>query len=141
MENWKTSRPDYQTYGTVEVVDENNIYMLTDLFNAVYKKLKTPDDSMTSAYIPIPKLNLKSHTLKFFIKIIHNRINTKWDHDISNPVFNLNVLTTTLLKCEQKYLFMLYILWKAFDTITQNSTFIENLHDHQRTYMKVGSTK
>lgn len=115
---------------------------MVDLFNTIYKTGNIPDQWLTSTFIILPKkinanhcsdyrtIALISHILKLFLKIIHRRICTKLEKEISESQFSfrqgmgtrvalcrINILT---LRCMtvNKYIFACFIdFTKAFDNV------------------------
>lgn len=78
---------------------EENLAPLTELFNTIYRTGIIPTDWLTSTFITLPKkpnakwcsdhrtISLMSHTLKMFLKIIHNRICMKLEEELSDTQF------------------------------------------------------
>lgn len=81
------------------LLDERGIAALHKIFNFIYDTGHYPEQWLCSTFIPLPKksnarkcedhrlISLKSHTLKIFLKIIHQRLYKKCERDISDSQF------------------------------------------------------
>lgn len=83
----------------VEFVDEDNLSPLEIIFNRIHDVGRYPSDWFESIFIPLPKKNnvkkygdhrlvsLKSHALKIFLKVLHNRVYCKCEANVANTQF------------------------------------------------------
>lgn len=95
----KATGPDGIPSEILKMLDEGSIEVLHKIFNIVYETGQYPRQWLSSTFIPLPKKNnarkcedhrlisLMSHTLKVFLKIIHQRIYKKCERDISSSQF------------------------------------------------------
>ncbi|XP_030756384.1 uncharacterized protein LOC115882457 [Sitophilus oryzae] len=77
----------------LKLISEENVDILTRLFNKIYDRGNVPDDCLHSTFVPLPKkpsarhlsdyrlISLMSHALKVLLKIIHNRIYKKCEQE------------------------------------------------------------
>lgn len=84
--NNKSPGPDEIPCELFKLIDESNIKIIVKLFNNIYDTGIYPHDWLKSTFITLPKrsyvkkcsdyrlISLMSHSLKIFLKIIHNRI-------------------------------------------------------------------
>lgn len=78
--------PDEIPADIIKLLDEGSIRKLTQFFNVLYLSGQLPNEWLDSTFVPLPKkskpskceeyrlISLMSHSLKIFLKIIHNRI-------------------------------------------------------------------
>jgi len=83
----------------IKLLDDRGKAVLQKLFNKIYETGQYPDQWLTSTFIPLPKKNKARkcedhrlissmrHSLKLFLKIIHQRIFEKCEQNISDPQF------------------------------------------------------
>lgn len=83
----------------MKVLGEVSTKEITELFNAIYDTGHIPEDWLLSTFVTLPKkpsaktceefrtISLMSHTLKIFLKIIHNRIYRKYEDNIGETQF------------------------------------------------------
>ena len=175
--NGKAPGTDEMPVELLKLLKENNIPILTDLFNTIHKTGVIPREWLISTFVAIPKINnakkckdhrtisLMSHTLKLFLKVIHNRIYRKLDSDISDSqfgfrngvgtreaLFAVNVLTQRCLDVNKDVYACLVDYEKAFDRVrhdqlmkilrekqldAQDIIIIQNLYYHQTANIRV----
>lgn len=97
--NNKAPGPDEIPSEILKLLDERGITTLHKIFNIIYETGHYPEQWLCSTFIPLPKktnarrcedhrlISLMSHTLKVFLKIIHQRIYRKCERDISDSQF------------------------------------------------------
>jgi len=95
----KAPGPDEVRSELLKLLEDERIDLLVDLFKTVYKTRNIPEQWLKSAFITLPKkknanhcsdyrtIALMSYTLKLFLKIIHRRICTKLEKEISESQF------------------------------------------------------
>lgn len=83
----------------IKILEEETIQLMTAWFNKIYETGTIPNDWLRSTFITIPKktnakkcenfrtINLMSHILKVFLRVIHQRIYNKLEEEISNMQF------------------------------------------------------
>lgn len=96
----KAVGPDQITTELIKLIDEDNVNILVELFNVIYKTGIIPTEWLKSTFVALPKVNrptrcedyrtisLMSHMLKIFLKIIHDRIHRKWEMALTNTQFD-----------------------------------------------------
>lgn len=99
MKRGKSPGPDELPIEVLQLLKEDHITILRDMFNNIYRTGIIPDEWLVSTFVAIPKktnarhcseyrtISLMSHTLKLFLKIIHQRIYEKIEKDNSNTQF------------------------------------------------------
>lgn len=142
----KAPGPDELPSEILKLVEDESMDTLVDLFNLIYKKGIIPKEWLLSTFVTIPKkahakectdhrtISLMSHTLKIFLKVIHNRIYKKLEMDISDTqfgfrsglgtreaLFALNVMSQRCLDINQDMYLCFIDYNKAFDRVR---------HDH-----------
>lgn len=99
--NKKAAGPDGIPSEIFKLLDERGITSLHRVFNTIYymRQVTTPKQWLCSTFIPLPNktnarkcedhrlISLMSHTLKIFLKIIHQRIYKKCERGISDSQF------------------------------------------------------
>lgn len=97
--NGKATGPDDIPAELLKLIDNENIKIILQLFNNIYKTGHIPTDWLKSVFITLPKvthpklcqdyrtISLMSHTLKIFLKIIHGRIFKKCEEYLTNTQF------------------------------------------------------
>ena len=149
IKNIKTGKapgPDNIHAEILQLINEENLTRLTQLYNRIYETGQIPKDWLKSTFIPLPKtrnpktcsdyrlISLMSHALKVFLKIIHHRIYKKCEMDMGveqfgfrhgfgtrEALFSVMVLAQ---KCrdQRKDLFICFIDYeKAFDKVRHNT--------------------
>lgn len=95
----KALGPDQIPAEMLKLVEEENLVPITELFNTIYSTGIIPTDWLSSKFITLPKkpnakqcsdhrtISLMSHTLKIFLKIIHNRIRKKLEDELGDTQF------------------------------------------------------
>ena len=85
----KATGPDEIPAKLIKLLDDEGIRMLQKHFNKIYDTGYYPDQWLLSTFIPLPKkknaqkcevhrlISLMSHSLKIFLKIIHQRLYEK----------------------------------------------------------------
>jgi len=176
--NNKTAGPDEIPSEILKLLDERGITALHKMFNIIYETGHYPNQWVCSIFIPLPKktnarkcedhrlISLMSHTLKVFLKIIHQRIYKKCERDISDSQFGFRqglgtrealVATQVLVQnCydQRKDVCLCFIDYeKAFDRVQHYKLMqllkkldidqkdircIENLYWHQTARIKLG---
>lgn len=103
----KAVGPDQIPVELLKLIESQNLSILTDLYNTIYETGIIPLEWLKSTFIVIPKkqnakecsehrtLSLMSHTLKVFLKVIHNRIYKKLDEHIGESQFGFRNATGT----------------------------------------------
>lgn len=147
----KAPGPDDVYIEVIKLIEEQNLGILTRLFNNIYKNGDIPQEWLTSVFVPIPKtrnpktcdefrlISLMSHMLKILLKIIHLRIYNKCEQDMGDEQFGfrrgmgtrdaLCSLVILMQKCrdQQKDVYACFIDYeKAFDRV-QHNTLLECL--------------
>lgn len=142
MKNKKASGPDEVTVDLLKLIEEDQIKLSVELFNMIYDTGIIPEEWLLSIFIPIPKklnakecsehrtISLISHTLKAFLKIIHNRLYHKLEENISETqfgfrkglgtreaLFALNVLIQRSMDVNQHVYACFVDYNKAFDKV------------------------
>lgn len=142
MKSGKAPGPDGVRADIMKLIEEDNLDLLTRIFNTIYKTDKIPREWLKSAFVPLPKTNnakkcsdfrlisLMSHVLKLFLKIIHNRVYKRCEEGIGDEQFGFRSglgtrealfgLVVLLQKCrdQQKNVYMCFIDYeKAFDRV------------------------
>lgn len=149
--NRKAVGPDNIPVEIVKLIDDENIGIITKLFNNIYESGNLPQGWLLSTFVALPKkpfpkhckdylfISLMSQVLKLFLRIIYHRIRNKCESDFDDPqfgfrkslgtreaLFGINVF---LQKCrdQRKDIFACFIDYeKAFDRI-QHRKLIEIL--------------
>lgn len=97
--NNKAAGPDEVPSEILKLLDDRGITALHKVFNTIYETGHYPKQWLCSTFIPLPKktnarkcedhrlISLMSHTLKIFLKIIHQRIYKKCEIVISDSQF------------------------------------------------------
>lgn len=174
----KTPGPDEIPVELLKMMNEDNIHLLIRLFNKIYDTGEIPIDWLESTFIAIPKkqkarkcsdhrlISLMSHTLKVFLRIVHNRIKNKCEQDLEETQFGfrnsfgtreaLFALNILLQKCrdQRKDVFACFVDFeKAFDKVkhtelinilqkigvdTKDIRIIRNLYWNQNARVKIG---
>lgn len=181
MKNKKSAGPDEIPSELLKLINDKNIDILVSLYNTIYNTGIIPKEMLTSTFICLPKkvnarecsdyrtISLMSHTLKILLKIIHTRIRSKLELDISESqfgfrngvgtreaLFSLNVLTQRCLDVNRD-LYICFIDYnKAFDKVKhdqlidllknknldkQDVRLISNLYYNQRATVKNGQER
>lgn len=142
LKNNKAPGPDEVPAELIKLLDDRGITVLHRFFNRMYETGQYPTQWISSTFIPLPKKNnarkcdqyrlisLMSHTLKLFLKIIHQRIFKKCEQTISDSQFGFRqglgtrealVATQVLVQnCydQRKNVIMCFIDFeKAFDRV------------------------
>jgi len=143
--NNKAVGPDNIPVELLKLINDDNIKILEKLFNNIYNTGIFPEDWLTSTFIALPKkanarkcnehrlISLMSHTLKVFIKIIHNRLYSKCEQSMGKTQFGfksalgtreaLFAIQVLVQNCKdvQKDVFLGFIDYeKAFDRVQHN---------------------
>lgn len=174
----KAAGPDEIPSEVLKLLDERGITALHRIFNIIYETGHYPRQWLSSTFIPLPKktnakrcedhrlISLMSHTLKIFLKIIHQRIFRKCERDISDSQFGFRqglgtreaiVATQVLVQnCydQRKDVYLCFIDYeKAFDRVQHHKLMqllkrldldqkdircIENLYWSQTAQIKLG---
>lgn len=99
MKNGKACGPDEIPVEMLKLFNEEGMDHLIKLFNTIYESGNLPEEWLTSTFIVLPKkptvrkceeyrtISLMSHTLKLFLKVIHERIYRKLETRITNTQF------------------------------------------------------
>lgn len=99
LKNNKAPGPDEIPAELIKLLDDKGVAVLRKLFNRIYETGQYPLQWLSSTFIPLPKKNnakkcedhrlisLMSHSLKLFLKIIHQRIFRKCEQNISDSQF------------------------------------------------------
>lgn len=147
----KAAGPDEVPADILKLIDENSIELLVRLFNTIYETGRIPSDWMSSTFVTLPKKNkakecseyriiaLMCHTLKIFLKIIHNRIFRKLEEGMSDTqmgfrkgmgtreaLYGISILRQRCLDMNQDLYVCFVDFQKAFDRV-QHSKMIEIL--------------
>lgn len=97
--NKKACGPDEIPAELLKILQTNGKQYLLQMFNNIYETGDIPEDWLKSTFITLPEksnakkcsdyrtISLMSHTLKIFLRIIHNRIYDKLERNISNTQF------------------------------------------------------
>lgn len=142
VKSGKASGPDGIPVELLKLLNDDAISVLLDLFNTIYTTGIIPKEWLRSTFIPIPKkanakdcnehrtIALMCHTLKLFLRIIHNRIYKKLERELSDTqmgfrqgfgtreaLFGLNILAQRCLDMNQKVYACFIDLEKAFDKV------------------------
>lgn len=143
--NNKATGPDEIPAEIIKLITEDQIEILKDLYNTIYDTGIIPKEWLGSTFITLPKktnarecsdyrtISLMSHTLKIFLKIIHQRIYRKLEQDISNTqfgfrnamgtreaLFAFNVLAQRCMDVNQPMYVCFLDYNKAFDKVRHN---------------------
>ena len=99
LKNNKSVGPDGIPSEILKLLDEKGIAALHKIFNIVYDTGHYPEQWLCSTFVTLPKksnarkcedhrlISLLSHTLKIFLKIIHQRIYRKCEREMSDSEF------------------------------------------------------
>lgn len=142
LKNGKASGPDQIPGEILKLIEEDQMYILVELINTIYKTGIIPKDWLTSTFITLPKkksakhcpdyrtISLMAHTLKILLRVVHNRISRKLDVDIGDTqfgfrkglgtreaLFALNVLSQRCLDINQDIYACFIDYNKAFDRV------------------------
>lgn len=145
MKNNRASGPDEIPAEIIKLIEEEQIGILVDLYNTIYNTGIIPKDWLVSTFVAIPKksnakecsdhrtVSLMSHSLKIFLKIIHQRVFRKLEQDISETqfgfrnamgtreaLFAFNVLTQRCMDMNQPVYVCFLDYNKAFDRVRHN---------------------
>lgn len=138
----KSPGPDNIPIEILKLLEEDQLDVLTELFNYIYDTGDVPIDWLKSMFITIPKkqnakkcgeyrmISLMSHVLKLFLNIIQNRVRPKCDEQLGDSQFGfrsgvgtreaLFALNVLVQKCRdmQTDVLMCFIDYeKAFDRV------------------------
>lgn len=138
----KSSGPDGIHIEVLKLILEDNIDGIVELMNLVYETGELPKDWLVSTFVTLPKksnakkcqdyrtISLMSQILKLFLSIIHDRIKTKCDEQLSDSQFGfrsgvgtreaLFAIQVLVQKCKemQQDVYMCFIDYeKAFDRV------------------------
>ena len=127
---------------TFRFIDEQNIKIISKLFNNIYETGHIPEDWLRSTFITLPKsknaktckdyrlISLMSHFLKLFLRILHTRLYKKCEEASGNCQFGFEngfetreaifSIQTLVQSCQdqKKDVFMCFIDYeKAFDNV------------------------
>lgn len=142
LKSRKAIGPDGLPSEILKLVEEEQVSVLVDLFNSIYKTGIIPREWLISTFITLPKkrnpkqcqdyrtISLMGHTLKTFLKVIHARIYRKLEQDISDTqfgfrnglgtreaLFALNVMSQRCLDMNQDMYLCFIDYTKAFDKV------------------------
>ena len=178
--NNKAPGPDEIPTEILKLLDERGISALHKIFNRIYETGCYPEPWLRSTFIPLPKkvnvkrcedhrlISLMSHTLKVFLRILHQRLYKKCEWDISDSQIGFRqglgtreaiVATQVLVQnCydQRKDVFLCFLDYeKAFDRVQHHKLMqilrkldldkkdircIENLYWHQTAQLKIDNS-
>lgn len=173
----KAAGPDEVPSELLKLLEDDGENLLLDLFNTIYRTGMIPEQWLTSTFITLPKkrnakdcsdhrtIALMSHTLKLFLKIIHQRICLKLEREISSSqfgfrqgmgtreaLFSINVLIQRCIDVNRTIYACFIDFSKAFDNVqhhklidilkskkidSQDIRIISNLYWNQSAKIKV----
>lgn len=145
MKSNRASGPDEIPADIIKLIEEKHIGIIVDLYNTIYNTGIIPKEWLVSTFVAIPKkpnakecsdhrtVSLMSHSLKIFLKIMHQRIFIKLEQDISETqfgfrnamgtreaLFAFNVLTQRCMDVNQPVYVCFLDYNKAFDKVRHN---------------------
>ncbi|CAG9827551.1 unnamed protein product [Diabrotica balteata] len=100
----------------LKLIENDNIKVVVRLFNSIYNTGVIPADWLKSIFIAIPKkhnarkcseyrlISLMSHTLKIYLRILHNKIRRKCEKDLEDTQFGFRTYYKKAVTKEKMYL-------------------------------------